>query len=129
MSDDTSSDLAETPIDAAVGERIADETGVELDELTTALVELNARLIGRHSAMERHGDYVTDDGIRAYRVPAEEWESILEEFEFGEEVERAVRRTHTEQAHLMFTARTDASEGFADDEFGVVVGVDTAEQF
>lgn len=130
MTDDRPERTEEAPIDEAVRDRVADETGsVDDEKLTTALVELNAVLIGEHSRLERAGDYVTADGVRAYRVPDDEWESIVEEFDFEDDVETAVRRTHTEQARLMFASVADAHEGFADDECGVVIGIDTAEEF
>lgn len=129
MFDETDTETGESPIDAPVAERVADETELDLEELRTALVELNSRLIGRHSALERRGDYQTVDGVRGYRIPAEEWESILEEFDFDEETEGALLRAHTEQTRMLFAESPDARERFEDDEVGVVVGVDTAEEF
>ncbi|RDI70079.1 hypothetical protein [Halopelagius longus] len=129
MFDETDTETGESPIDAAVAERVADETGLGLDELRTALVELNSALIGRHSTLERQGDYETVDGVRGYRVPAEEWKAILDDFEFREETEGALLRAHTEQTRMLFAESPDARERFEEGEVGVVVGVDTAEEF
>lgn len=128
MSDD-GTETGEAPIDASVVERVADETNVSADELTNALVELNATLIGRHSTFERTADYVTVDGVRGYRVGVDNWETVLSDFTFEDEVETAVRRAHTEQARVLFASAADTREGFADDDVGAVVGVDTAEEF
>lgn len=129
MTDDEATATGEAPIDAAVVERVGSEADVPVDDLTDALVELNAALIGRHSAFERDGDHVTVDGVRAYRVGGDEWASVVEEFSFDDDVATAVRRAHTEQARFAFASATDADEGFADGEVGAVVGVDTAEEF
>lgn len=129
MSDDSSPETRESPIDDAVARRAADETSADVEELTDALVEFNAALIGEHSKFERDGDFVTVDDVRAYRIPAASWDDVIADFDFDDEVEEAVRRAHAEQARLAFASTADASEGFARDEAGVVVGVDTAEQF
>lgn len=131
MFDETDTETGESPIDASVAERVADETDLDIDELRNALVQLNAALLGQHSELERSGDYQTVDGVRAYRVSREEWEKLLDkfDFEFDEETESALLRAHTEQTQLMFASAIDARERFEDDQVGVVVGVDTAEEF
>ena len=129
MSDDSSPETREAPIDDAVVQRAADETGVDAETLADALVELNAALIGQHSKFERDGDHVTVDDVRAYRVPEESWSDVVADFEFADDLGEAVRRAHAEQARLTFASTADADAGFAGDEAGVVVGVDTAEQF
>ena len=129
MSDDAGPETRETPIDGAVVRRVADETAVDPDELAAALVELDAALLGRHSTFERNGDYVTVEGVRAYRVDEGDREATLTEFSFDDDVATAVRTAHTEQARLLYASATDADEGFGDDDVGVVVGVDTAEEF
>ncbi|MDS0297939.1 hypothetical protein NDI76_04220 [Halogeometricum sp. S1BR25-6] len=129
MSDDSPSETREAPIDDAVVHRAADETGVDPDELADALVEFNAALLGQHSKFEREGDHVTVDDVRAYRVPRAAWDDVVADFSFDDDVEEAVHRAHAEQARLAFASTADADEGFANDEAGVVIGVDTAEQF
>lgn len=131
MFDETDTETGESPIDASVAERVADETDLSLDELKNALVELNAALIGYHSELERCGDYQTVDGARAYRISDDDWENLLAkfDFEFDDEMESALLRTHTEQTRLMFASSIDARERFEENDVGVVVGVDTAEEF
>ncbi len=120
---------SETSIDAPVIERVADRTPVDGERLADALVVLHAELIGNHAEYERTADYVTDDGVRAYRVEAAEWERLADEVDLAGDVAAAARAAHTEQARLLFSAAPDAMDDFADDEAGVVVGIDTAEQF
>lgn len=129
MSDDSSSQTGEAPIDDAVVRRAADETDVDPDDLADALVEFNAALLGQHSTFEREGDYVTVDDVRAYRIPRSAWDDVVADFSFDDDVAEAVHRAHAEQARLTFASTADADEGFASDEAGVVIGVDTAEQF
>jgi len=54
---------------------------------------------------------------------------LIDGFDFDASMAAAVRVTHTEQARLLFTTAVDADDRFSPDEVGVVVGVDTAEQF
>ena len=129
MSDDRTSKAGETSIDEAVVDRAADRTGVDADEVTDALVVLHASLIGRHSEFEREGHYVTVDGTRAYRVPKAVWNDLLGEFDFEDDVGDAVEFAHTEQTRLMFADAVDADARFEEDDRGIVVGVDTAEEF
>lgn len=119
----------ETSIDAAVIERVANRASLSGGELADALVVVHAELIGRHSEYERTGDYVTDDGVRAYRVDESEWDRLADAMDLEGEEAVAVRAAHTEQARLMFSAAVDARDDFASGEAGVVVGVDTAEEF
>ncbi|SHG50196.1 hypothetical protein [Halobaculum gomorrense] len=118
----------EAPFSADVIERIAERTGVSTDDLGAALTELNASLIGRHSELEREGEYVTVDERRAYRVDASWWDDTLAAFDVEEGLADAVRATHTERARLAFEHSVEGDERFGDDE-GVVIRVDTAEQF
>ena len=129
MTDDQSSETREVPIDDAVLDRTADRTGVDPDDVADALVVLNAELIGRHSRYERERDYATVDGTRAYRVPEAEWDELTAGLEFDDDVADAVELAHTEQAKLMFAGATGVDERFAEGEYGVVVGIDTAEEF
>lgn len=128
-SPDLATAASETSIDAAVIERVADRASLSGEALADALVVVHAELIGRHATYERQCEYVTRDGVRAYRVDESEWDELADEMGFDDEETVAVRAAHTEQARLMFAAATDAREDFAADEAGVVVGVDTAEQF
>ena len=130
-SDDGTPETDEAPIDDELVERTADERGVDEDTLADALVEVNAVLIGRHAELERSSDHVTVDNVRAYRVDAERWTELLDGagFDFDETLTAAIQEAHTEQARLMFADSVDADERFGTAKAGVVVGVDTAEQF
>ena len=125
-----SQETREAPIDEAVLERVADRTGLDAAAIADELVVLNAALIGRHSDLEHH-DYVTMDDLRAYRVPDPAWDDLLEETDAdaGSELAQAVKLAHTEQTQLAFADATDVDDRFGEDEYGVVVGIDTAEQF
>ncbi len=125
MSDDQSLETDEAPISDDVLERTTDRSDADAVAIADALVVLHSTLIGRHAELEREHDYATVDGTRAYRVPEAVWDDLHEEFEFDEAVESA----HTEQARLAFTDAVDVDERFADDERGIVVGIDTAEEF
>ena len=125
---DFSTVASETSIDEAVIERVADRTDVAGDRLADALVVVHAELIGHHAEYERTAEYVTDDDVRAYRVDAAEWDRIADQTDL-DDAAAAVRAAHTEQARLLFSAAADAGDDFATDEAGVVVGIDTAEQF
>jgi hypothetical protein len=127
---DFSTAASETSIDEAVIERVADRSAALTgEELADALVVVHAELIGRHSEYERTADYVTDDGVRAYRVEESAWDDLADAVDLGGEELPAVRAAHTEQARLMFSAAADAGDDFRSDQAGVVVGIDTAEQF
>ena len=119
----------ETSIDAAVIERVADRASLTGKELADALVVVHAELIGRHAEYERTGDYVTEDAVRAYRVDESEWEQLVEEMDLEADEAVAIRAAHTEQARLMFSSKVDARDDFTAGEAGIVVGVDTAEEF
>jgi hypothetical protein len=129
MSGDTTVETGEAPIGATVVERVAESTGSDASALVDALLALNAELLGRHSTFERTADYVTVDGKRAYRVDEAVWDDLLGAFDFDPETAAALRAIHTEQARLLFASAVGASDGFAPDEAGVVIGIDTAEQF
>ncbi|SFR36694.1 hypothetical protein [Halogeometricum limi] len=117
------------PIESSVVERVAEESGVDSEGLMAALVELDATLIGQHSTLERSGDYVSVDDTRAYRISRERLQTVLNDFTFDERIEAAVVRAHTEQADQFFASATHATEGFDEGEVGIVVGVNTAEEF
>lgn len=129
MTDDQSSETREAPIDDAVLDRTADRTPADAEAVADALVVLNAELIGRHAEFEREYDYATVDGTRAYRVPEAEWDELVADFEFGDDLAGAVELAHTEQASLMFADATGVDGRFEEGEYGVVVGIDTAEEF
>ncbi|MFB6304372.1 MAG: hypothetical protein ABEH47_04335 [Haloferacaceae archaeon] len=124
-----SSAAVEAGLDAAVVDRAVDLTDVAADALDDALVILHAELIGRHSNLEADTDHVTVDGRRAYRVHESVWDDFLEEFDFDDATEVAVRYAHTEQAKLLFATSVGGTDNFAPEEEGVVIGIDTAEQF
>ncbi|ESP89285.1 hypothetical protein [Candidatus Halobonum tyrrellensis] len=131
MSNDETPDTAEAPIGGRIVERVADERGVDPETLSDALVEVNAVLIGRHGELERSADHVTVDEVRAYRVEEGRWDDLLDGagFDFGDDLTAAVEAAHTEHARLLFADAVDADERFEPGELGVVVGVDTAEEF
>lgn len=127
--DEKSPATGEAEIDDAVLERTADRFDVDSEALANALVVLHASLIGRHSEYERGNDYTTVENRRAYRVPESTWADLRKEFDFAGDLGDAVEYAHTEQARLAFESAVGVDERFADDERGVVVSVDTAEQF
>ncbi|WP_049891517.1 hypothetical protein [Natronococcus amylolyticus] len=129
MSNDQSPEAGESAIDDDVLERVADRSDADETAIADGLVVLHSTLIGRHAELEREHDYATVDGTRAYRVPAAVWDELLAEFEFADEVATALESAHTEQAQLVFADAVDVDERFADDDRGVVVGIDTAEEF
>ncbi|QIO23535.1 hypothetical protein [Haloarcula sp. JP-L23] len=116
-------------LDGAVIDRTAEKAEMETDRLVGALDILHAELIGRHSNLERTTEYVTEGGVRAYRVEDSVWDDFLDEFDFESTTEAAVRYAHTEQARLLFAKSVRGDDHFGPDEEGVVVGIDTAEQF
>ena len=127
MPDDA--ETRESHVDEAVLDHAADSAGVDPDALADALVVLDAELLSRHATLEREYDYATVDDTRAYRVPASVWDDLVADFDFGDDLGAAVELAHTEQARLVFADAVRVDDGFADDERGVVVGVDTAEEF
>lgn len=129
MTDDATVETGEAPITASVVEQVAEGVDPDASAIADALLALNGELLGRHAAFEQTADYVTVDGTRAYRIDREEWAPLVDEFDFDESMAAAVRLAHTEQARRLFTTAVDADDRFASDEAGVVVGVDTAEQF
>jgi hypothetical protein len=129
MSDDRSPETGEASVDDAVLERAADRADVDAQTVADALIVLHASLIDSHSEFESEHDYVTVDGTRAYRVPATVWEDLSAEFEFRDEVTAAAEFAHTEQARLMFGDAIGVDERFEEGERGVVVSIDTAEEF
>jgi len=130
MTNNATVDTGDLPITAAVVERVAEGVDPDASAIVDALVVLDAALLGWHSDFERTADgYVTVDGTRAYRIGRDAWRDLLAEFEFDDSLAGAVRLVHTEQARHLFTTTVGADDRFATDEVGVVVGVDTAEQF
>jgi hypothetical protein len=129
MTTDATIDTGEVPITGAVVERVAEGVDPDPSAIVDALLTLNPELLGRHGEFERLGDYVTVDGTRAYRVDRSDWDALVDGFEFEPSLAAAVRLAHTEQARHLFTATVDADDRFATDEVGVVIGIDTAEQF
>lgn len=129
MSNDTTVETGEAPIGGGVVERVADSAAADAGTLADGLLSLNADLLGRHSTFERTADYVTADGTRAYRVTDSDWVDLLGDFEFDDETAAALRAAHTEQARLLLATAVGANDGFDADEAGIVIGIDTAEQF
>jgi hypothetical protein len=122
-------DTGEAPITGTVVERVAKGVDPDASAIADALLALHAELLGHHAELERTADYVTVDGTRAYRVDREKWTALTDAFAFDDSMAAAVRLAHTEQARLLFATTVGADDRFAPDEAGVVVGVDTAEQF
>ncbi|NHN59363.1 MULTISPECIES: hypothetical protein [Halorussus] len=129
MSDDATSDAGEAHVDDSVLDRAADRYGVDAETVADALVVLHADLIGRHSEFEREYDHATVDDTRAYRVPGSVWDDLREEFDFEGDLADAVEYAHTEQARLAFADAHDADVRFEEADRGIVVGIDTAEDF
>ena len=129
MTRNTTVDTGEAPITGAVIERVAQGVDPDASAIANALLALNAELLGRHGSLERTADYVTVEGTRAYRIDRDEWAALTADFGFEDSMAAAVRLVHTEQARLLFTTAVGADDRFAPDEVGVVVGIDTAEQF
>ncbi len=127
------SDAESTPdkfgLDGAVIERTAEKAEMDASRLFGTLEILHAELIGRHSNLEREREYVTVDGVRAYRVDEAVWDEFLAEFDIDDTEAAAVRYAHTEQAKLLFAKSVSGSDTFGAGEEGVVIGIDTAEQF
>jgi hypothetical protein len=116
-------------LDGHTIEQTAGKAEMPVAELVGTLEILHAELIGRHSNLERDREYVTVDGVRAYCVDEGVWDEFLAEFDFDEGTESAVRYAHTRQAKLLFAKSIAGDDNFAADEEGVVIGIDTAEQF
>lgn len=129
MANDGEQTRCTASLDWAIIERAADVADVETASLVTALEIIHAELIGRHSNLEGDTDYVTVDGRRAYRVHESVWTDFLAEFDFEGATELAVRYAHTEQAKLLCAASVAGSDDFDADEEGIVIDIDTAEQF
>lgn len=129
MSDDATSDAGEAHIDDSVLDRTAERYGVDAETVADALVVLHADLIGRHSAFESDHEYATVDDTRAYRVPESRWDDLRGEFDFADDVAEAIEFAHTEQAKLVFADAHGADDRFGDGDRGIVVGIDTAEDF
>lgn len=124
MADDTA---RTTAIETDIVSRTAEDTGVSREELADALEVLDADLRGRHSGFEE-GRYVTVEERRAYAIDPDEWESLFEPYDLEKPLEEATRRAHDRQAEALFVA-SEGDAGAMDDASGVVIGVDTAEQF
>ena len=116
-------------LDGAIIERTAAKAEIDPEELLGTLEILHAELIGRHSNLERERTYVTVDGVRAYRVEKAVWDGFLEAFDIQGTEAAAVRYAHTEQAKLLFAKDVSGRDNFGSGEEGVVIGIDTAEQF
>ena len=116
-------EAAETPIESDVIDDVAAGETVPREDLVDALVVLNAALIGEHSTYEEY-EYVSVDGVRAYLVDTEAWETLRDEHDFEDRLARAVQRAHTEQAERLLAA---ADKPRKDIKAGIVIGIDTAE--
>jgi hypothetical protein len=124
MADDTA---RTTAIETDIVSRTAEESDVEREELADALELLDADLQGRHSEFEKYS-YITVENRRAYAIDPEEWGSLFEPYEFDDPLENAVREAHERQTEALFVASEGDSES-VESASGVVVGIDTAEQF
>lgn len=124
MADDTA---RTTAIETDIVSRTADDVDVEREELADALELLDADLRGRHSEFEE-GSYVTLEERRAYAIDPDEWESLFEPYDLEKSLEEAARRAHERQAEALFVANEGDADAMADVS-GVVIGIDTAEQF
>lgn len=125
----TTAGADESGIDAEVIEYAADQMGLDPGAIADALIVLHADLIGRHAIYERSCEHVTIDGTRAYRVTGEEWGALLSDFDFAADVEAGVMLAHTEMAELLFAKSVSGDDAFGPEEAGIVIGIDTAEQY
>lgn len=116
-----------TAIETDIVARTAEDAAVSSEQLTDALELLDADLKGRHSEFEANS-YVTVENRRAYAVDPEAFETLFEPHDLDDALERAVRRAHERQAEALFVASEGNSE-LIESASGVVVGIDTAEQF
>lgn len=126
MSDDSSDAVREVPIDQRVITDTAESAAVDSDELAEVLVVLDAALRGHHSAFES-GEYVTVDDRRAYAVSQAMWDEAVPTADVTDELVVAAKEAHTRQAKILFDSAVESTR-FDEDTFGVVVGVDTAEE-
>lgn len=116
-----------TAIETSIVSRTADDFDVDEEELADALEVLAGGLKGHHSRLEQY-PYVSGEERRAYAAAPDEWEELFESHEFDDELADAVRAAHDHQAEALFVANEgDSAE--LEDASGVVIGVDTAEQF
>lgn len=127
--DETDPETGEAAVSASCVRRVAEDLGVDPQALANVCIELHGELLGRHSKYERTCDYVTDDGVRAYRVTEGEWDDLFETVDVEADLATATMTAHTEQAGLLFASAVGVDDRFAEGEAGVVVGIDTAEQF
>lgn len=124
MSDDTA---RTTAIETDILTRTTESSEIEREELADALSLLDAELQGRHSEFETH-PYVTVESRRAYAIDTETWGDLLSPHDFRQALESAVRQAHEQQAEALFVAHEGDSRSL-ESSSGVVVGIDTAEQF
>lgn len=128
MSDDDSLDVVmDLPIDERIVEEVAADADITAEDLANTLVILDSELRGYHSTFEQK-QYTTVDGSRAYVVSSDDWDQFVTDVEFeNENVLEAVKAAHTRQAVQMFDAAVESAH-FGENQLGVVIGVDTAEQ-
>jgi hypothetical protein len=124
MSEDTA---RTTAIETDIVSRTADDFDVDETGLADALEALAGGLKGHHSRLERY-PYVSGEQRRAYAADSDEWGELLDPHGFDDELADAVRGAHHRQAKALFVAN-EADSADLDDASGVVIGVDTAEQF
>lgn len=124
MTDDTA---RTTAIETDIVSRTAEESDLEHKELADALELLDAELQGRHSEFETYS-YVAVEDRRAYAIDTDVWGELLDPHDFRQTLESAVQQAHERQAEALFVA-SEGDSGSLEDSSGVVVGIDTAEQF
>ena len=116
-----------TAIETGIVSRTADDLDVDREELADALEVLAGGLKGHHSRLEQY-PYVSGEERRAYAADPDEWEELFEPHGFDGELADAVQAVHDRQAEALFVANEgDSAE--LEGASGVVIGVDTAEQF
>lgn len=116
-----------TAIEKSIVSRTAENSGIDEEELADALEVVAGGLKGHHSRLE-HYPYVSGEERRAYAADPDEWEELLDPHGFDDELADAVRAAHDRQAEALFVAN-EADSAELEDASGVVIGVDTAEQF
>lgn len=120
MTDDTPTRT--TAIDQAACEDAADVTGVDENDLATAINLVDAELTDEHSSYEDDYDYETVEGIRVYAADDAAWADLAERLDLSGELREGVQVAHDIQAD-----RTLGEGAFTEDAVPIVTEIKTAE--
>ncbi|MFC6836347.1 hypothetical protein [Halomarina ordinaria] len=119
---------ATTAIDREVCERVADDEGVEAEDLAATLDVVAASLTDEHSTYEREYDYTTVEGTRIYFADAAAWDGLASDLDLDSSLASAVRDAHRAQAAKLLDDAAAGHRAEVEDGTPVVAGVDTAEE-